>query len=119
MSNSKKNRIELLIEYLTEYINARVEILRLDTIELGTNIVSGLLKFLIIGTLIVVAFLFLGFALAFFLGHLLNHDFAGFLIVGSIFLLATLWTSSRWNAVIKPRIMKSIIEMIPDDEADK
>lgn len=119
MSNSKKNRIELLIEYFSEYINARMEILRLDTIAFGTNVVSGLLKFLIVGTLIIVALLFLGFALAFFLGHLLNHDFAGFLIVGSIFLLATLWTAARWNAVIKPRIMRSILEMIPEDEEDQ
>ncbi len=118
MAKEDNSRVGDLAENLKRYISARLEIFKLNAVAFGTNTISGFLKFLVVGTLTVVGFLFLGLALAFWLGELLDHTFAGFLIVGGFFLLITIVVAKIWKSTIKSRIMKSLLELIPDEQEE-
>ncbi|MBN2664668.1 MAG: phage holin family protein [Bacteroidales bacterium] len=75
---------------ITQYIDLRLDYLKLEGIEVFSNISSKLIT-VIFGLFFGVIFItFLLFALAFFLGEILGANYWGFLIVSGIFLLFAL-----------------------------
>lgn len=116
MANGKESSLEELLKSLIAYVKARLELFKLNAVEFGTNNISGFLRFLIVGTLIVITLLFLGFGFAFLLSEIFGSPYLGFLAVGGVFLLLAVFTAAFWNSVIKPKIMRFLLKMLPDDE---
>jgi O-antigen ligase len=115
-NKSDQTRLGVIIENLIEYVNARLELIKIDFITFGTNITSSLLKLLVIGGLLFVTISFFGFGLAFLLGELLNSFYLGFFIVAVAFGLLAFILSKIWRKKIKPGIMRMFINMLPDEE---
>ena len=118
-NNSERTRLELIIENLIEYLNARLELVKLDFIRFGTNITSVILKLLVIGGLLFVTVSFFGFGLAFLIGEIFNSISLGFFIVGLVFGILAFVLSKLWRTRIKPGIMRMFINMMPDEEEDQ
>ena len=118
-NKSDRTRLEIIIENLIEYFNARLELIKLDFIRFGTNTTSALLKLLVIGGLLFVTISFIGFGLAFLIGEVLNSTALGFFIVGLVFGILALILSKMWKKRIKPVIMRMFINMMADEEEDQ
>ncbi len=118
-NKSERTRLEVIIENLIEYLNARLELIKLDFIRFGTNTTSALLKLLVIGGLLFVTISFFGFGLAFLIGEIFKSMSLGFFIVGLVFGILALILSRMWNKRIKPGIMRMFINMMPDEEEDQ
>lgn len=112
-------RLEVIIENLIEYLNARLELIKLDFIRFGTNTTSALLKLLVIGGLLFVTISFFGFGLAFLIGEFFGSTYLGFFIVAAAFGLFAFILSKLWKKRVKPDIMRMFINMLPDEEEDQ
>lgn len=118
-NNTESNRIEVIIENLFNYFNARLELIKLDFIRFGTNTTSALLKLLVIGGLLFVTISFFGFGLAFLIGEIFSSMSLGFFVVGLVFGILALILNRVWKKRIKPGIMRMFINMMPDEEEDQ
>lgn len=117
-NKTDQNRLEVIIENLIEYFNARLELIKLDFISFGTNAVSSILKLLVVGGLLFVTISFFGFGLAFLIGELFNSLYLGFFIVAVFFGLFAIVLTKSWRKKVKPGIMRMFINMLPDEEED-
>jgi uncharacterized membrane protein len=94
---------ETLFENITGYVNARVELVRLQMIEKAAAMMSNALSLVIIIPFFLIAFLFLSVALAHYFAELWGHEYAGYLTVTGIYLLVgflLVWNRRNW--LIKP-----------------
>ncbi len=94
---------ESLFENVTGYINARVELMRLQLIEKVAAILSKALALIIIIPFFLIAFLFLSITLAHYFAELCGHEYTGYLAVASIYLVVgflLVWKRKSW--LVKP-----------------
>ncbi len=94
---------ESLFENVTGYINARVELMRLQLIEKVAAILSRALSLIIIIPFFLIAFLFLSITLAHYFAELWGHEYTGYLTVASIYLVVgflLVWKRKNW--LVKP-----------------
>ncbi len=76
-----------LLDKLKEYINNRIDIIRIDFIEKSSEIISKILTAVIISLFSLFIFIFLSVGLALYLGNLFNDTATGFFIVAGIYAL--------------------------------
>jgi len=109
---------------IEEYINARVDLVRLHSAENLSRFFSGLIVKLVVSFLIFFAFLFISLAFAYWIDQVLEQQGTGFLYLAGFYLLcAILFWLLRRNLIEKP-IIKSFIQLFfpvyPDyDETKK
>jgi hypothetical protein len=105
---------------IQEYLEIRLDMLRLHTAENISRIISTAAKLAVLGYLLFFILLFASLALGFFIGEKLNSDYLGFLSVSGIyFLLLLLFIAFRRKIVDKPviqAIMKLFFPKFGDDE---
>ncbi|MFT3739124.1 MAG: phage holin family protein [Breznakibacter sp.] len=98
-------------ENLTEYVNARIELLKLETAEnvayFWANVVtkSVMLYFLLL------ALFFLSFALAFFLGKLFDSTSLGFLLTGLLFIVLTIAFYALRRQIVERPVIQSVLKL--------
>lgn len=96
---------------IEEYINARVDLVRLHTAENLSRFFSGLIVKLVVFFLIFFAFLFVSLAAAYWIDQIVGQQGTGFLFVaGFYFFCALLFWLLRRKLVEKP-IIKSFIQL--------
>jgi hypothetical protein len=76
-----------LIDNGKKYLDARIELVKLEVSELLTNLISALIVVFIILFFCLMMLAFLSIALGAFLNEKMNSQYAGYLIMGGIFLL--------------------------------
>lgn len=87
---SFKDYYKIFKRDITQYIDLRLDYLKLEGIDVFSNISSKIIT-IVFGLFFGIIFItFLLFALAFFLGEILGANYWGFLIVSGIFLLLAL-----------------------------
>ena len=116
MSKEEKSSFETLVLSLITYVNAKVELLKLNAIGFATRLLSSLLKLLVVGSLISAVLLFLGMGLAFWVGDLFDKQYVGFFIVGGLFILITLFVILVWKAMVKSAIMRFVVQIFENEE---
>lgn len=112
-------KAEELVFTIKEYVNTRIEILKLKAAEK----ISGIIANLIAGVIVAVILLFfIGFAsigLAIFLSELIGKAWAGFLIVSFLYLLIGIVLWKTRGRIIQIPVMNALIEQFfKNDEAD-
>jgi hypothetical protein len=110
-----KDRINNLTGNIREYIETRIDIIKLETADSGSSAVSSLVSFALIGLigLVMLIILSVGFSIA--IGYLIDNQAGGFLIMAGVYLLTILLLySNRENWIRKP-IINSIIKNIYND----
>ncbi|MDQ3051487.1 MAG: phage holin family protein [Bacteroidota bacterium] len=115
MGNSSMG-INNLADNIKEYIETRIEIIKLETADSGASAVSSLMSWAII---VIVGFLFLftlSIGSAIGIGYLTENFALGFFIVTGVYLLIGLVLYvNRSNWLRKP-LINTIIKNIYDDE---
>lgn len=106
------SRVEELAGNLKEYVNTKIDTVKLGAAEKSSVVIANTAAGIIAG---LVFLFFLGFAsvaLALFLGEWTGKEWAGFLIVAGIYLVAAIivWTARK--KLIQLPVMNEIIHQL-------
>ncbi len=85
-----ESNIESLFAKTGEYLETRVDLLKLKAIDSSTNVVASLTWRMVVLGVSIFSFLFLNIGLSIWIGNLLGQVFYGFLAVGVFYLLTGL-----------------------------
>lgn len=100
----KKNAGELIDNY--------VQLAKVQVAEKSSNILSVIVALVLALALIIFFFFFAGIAASIWLGHLLQNEVAGYLIIGGLYLLLAILVVLLRKKIILPAIAKSLINKI-------
>lgn len=112
------DKMEDLASHIKDYIQTRIELLKLKAASLTSMVISTVFSFIIFSFFILLFIIFLGIAAALFIGERTGSLPLGFLITGLAFFLTGLigWIfRERW---IRIPVMNAIIRQLQPDEED-
>lgn len=116
----QKSFIWHLREAGAEYLQARLQLSRLQLFGKIAKVTAVILSFLIIGLLACFTVVFLGLMSGFLLADLFGSNALGFSIVGVVFIiLLILLIVKRESALEKPMTNKIIQALFEDDNAEE
>jgi hypothetical protein len=109
-TENEKTHVENLVTHTKDYINTKIDILKLSAVDKGSNVISSAAVY---AGLAVVSFFFLlllsiGAALA--ISDALDSSYAGFLIVAGFYLLLGVLLFVMQDKWVKTPIINSIIK---------
>jgi hypothetical protein len=105
---------------ILEYIEVRLDLIRLHTAENLARIFSNVAGIAVIGYLLFLIIIFLSFSAGYFIGSLLDSTELGFLCVAGFYtLLLLLFLSLRKQIVERPVIKAMIRLLFPKFEDDE
>ena len=103
------------LAYAEDYLETRIELVKLEAAEKGSVAAAGAVTGIVIGTVGLIAILFLSLALATWLGQLLSSAALGFLIVGVIYIIMAVVFYMIKDSVLTRPILQSIIRTLFND----
>ena len=113
-------KIEELADNVKEYINTRVESVKLTVAEKTSVVIANVVAGMIVAVVFLLFIIFAGTALAFGLSEWIGKTWAGFLIVAGLYLLIgiVIWTARE--KIIRLPVMNALIKQLfpNDDEED-
>jgi len=102
-----------MIDTVKEYFEKRFQLVKLELIGISANIVSGLVSSFLLLILALFIICMFSFALAFWLGQLLDNTALGFAIVGLfctlIFIIYIFISKDKVELKIKDQIVKAAL----------
>lgn len=117
--------INKLTSNISDYIDTRVELIKLDTQEQIIKAVIILFELLILFVIVGIVMVFLNLTLAYYLNDVLGGRYVGFMIVAGAHLLMLLWLLAN-KRVVRRRLERTMYQMIaqiekkkPSDEDEK
>ena len=111
---NKTGSIESLVDKIRNYIEARIELLKLKAVDKSSLFVSLLITFFIVFVMFMCFFMLFNIALALLIGSLLGKSYYGFFIIAVLYAvigIIILKNKDKW-------IKKPIINMIVKDILD-
>lgn len=115
--NSFSAGMEELANQTKEYINLRVDMLKLKTAEKSSGIIAAFIAITVVAMIFLVFLLFISIALAYQLSAWLNWLPGGFLIVGGIYLVAGIIIWVGREKLIRMPVMNQILAQLFKDDA--
>jgi len=107
-----KEEQETIADQLENFLETNREILALKLTDKIAKIVSSLVSRLAIALLALMVFFLLTMGLSLWVGNLVGKDFAGYLIVGGVIAIVTIFVYRKRDTMIKKPIMDTIISQI-------
>jgi len=111
MENTKQD-LELLFEKTADYVETRVDLLKLQAVDKTSDIVSSLVVLLIAGLVFAIVFFILNIGLALWIGSLLGKTYNGFFIVAGFYAIIGLIIYLLRGKFIKAGISNLIIKKL-------
>lgn len=106
-------KIEELIEQLKLYSVTTIKVIKLETVERSSALLSNLISRVIIGVIATLFAFFLSLGICFYLSELFNNSYMGFgLVAGFYLLLGIVLIIGRKKLLIKPIRERMIQEML-------
>ncbi len=96
---------------LLEYLEIKVDLIRLHTAENISRMLSSAINMTIIGYLLFFILFFLSFAAGFFLGSVLNSDELGFLCVAVFYIVILVIFLVFRKKIIERPVIKAIMKL--------
>ena len=103
---------DTILDQAEQYIKTSTELYTLRVTGKIAKIVSTLVTQLVIGVLAIIVLFMLFMFLAFWIGDLMGHDYLGFLIIGGVIGLVTLFLFIKRHKLIRKPVMDDIISEI-------
>ena len=113
-------KMEELTDSVKEYVNTRVESVKLYVSEKSSALVANLVAGMLVAAVFLFFLIFAGIALALVLGEWTGKLWAGFLIVAGIYLLFGIIVWIAREKIIRLPVMNAMIKQLfsNDDEED-
>jgi hypothetical protein len=105
----QKNHIDRLIEHGGTYLKNKQDLIQLNVTEKTVVMSSSAISSGFILAILLFALVFLGIALALWIGKAMNNQIAGFAIVGAVYLLLTIILLLAKRSIIERPIMNAMI----------
>ena len=113
-------RVEELADTIKEYVNTRINSVKLSVAEKSSAVIANVLAGLIVACVFVFFIIFASIALSFGLGEWIGKTWAGFLIVAGLYLLAGIIVWSGRGKIIRLPIMNAMIrQLFSKDEEEE
>jgi hypothetical protein len=96
---------------IQEYLEIKLDLIRLHTAENISRMLSSAINMTIIGYLLFFILLFLSFAAGFFLGSVLNSDELGFLCVAVFYIVILVIFLVLRKKIIERPVIKAIMKL--------
>ena len=104
---TQKEAARPIIEQAQEYVETRLELLKLEAIERSTSLIANVVVELVFAISLILTFLFASFTLALFLGDIFHSNWKGFGSVALIYLIL-----SVVFMVVKKPIERPIVNIL-------
>lgn len=111
MNEKEEDIIGKTYDQLTEYIQLRLQLLKIETAENTAKVAAFLISTLILVVIGFFCLLFMSIVAGFYFSELLGSTFYGFGIIGGIYLLLFLILLLVKNLFIKRPVMNSVIRL--------
>lgn len=113
-------RVEELADTLKEYVNIRIESVKLNAAEKSSIVIANLIAGIIVAMVLLLFIIFASVALSYGLGEWIGKTWAGFLIVAGLYLIVGMGVWFARVKIIRLPIMNALIEQLfsKDDEED-
>jgi Putative Actinobacterial Holin-X, holin superfamily III len=117
-------RVETLAAHLKEYVNIRIDAVKLSTAEKISKAMAGALAFVVVIQLLALFAVFAGIALAFAFAEWTGKFYWGFLIMAGIYLLLGLIIWLAKEKLLRIPLMNALLRQMhagkkeEDDEED-
>lgn len=109
------SKVEEMTDNLKEYIQNRIDQVKLGAAEKGSGMLSNTLSAVILILTLLFAGIFAGMALGFALAEWTGMTWLGFLLVAVVYMVVGVFTWSVWRKKIRERIMNKIIRELFED----
>ncbi|MES2417730.1 MAG: phage holin family protein [Bacteroidota bacterium] len=119
MEENKEKDIEAIFSDATDYIDTRIEYIRLSAVEKGAKIFADLITNGAVAICFILAFLFGTFTLALYLSDVLGSFTRGFGCVAAIYLAMAIIFYFAKDKFIERRLVNLFIRKYFDKVADK
>jgi len=114
-------RVEELADTIREYVNTRIESVKLSAAEKSSAVIANVLAGLIVALVFFFFIVFASIALSFALSEWIGKTWAGFLIVAFLYLLAGMIAWAARGKIIRLPLMNALIQQLfshDDDHED-
>ncbi len=110
--SDQRNVVESLIGNTTEYVETRVNLLKLKLVDKTSNVASTILTMLPRAIIFLLVFFLLNIGIALLIGDLVGKAYLGFLILTGFYLITGLVLYAGRNKFFKAPIANMIISKI-------
>lgn len=114
-----KDAIILMIQNAREYLDVKIDLIKLEFTERNAKLASRIIATVIISSIGVFSLMLLSIAASFYLGGIWGAWYWGFLAVGLLYLLIFLIVIIKKNAWIKSPVEDMIIDNYFEKEQEK
>ncbi|MEI6275054.1 MAG: phage holin family protein [Prolixibacteraceae bacterium] len=108
-----------LKELVTDYMTARLKLLKIEVFEKTAKISASLFSSFLITLLVLMILFFLSIALGFYFGSLFNSYGTGFMIVTGLYLLLLIPFLFFGKRTIEKIIVNRMIDQLTENEEDE
>jgi hypothetical protein len=112
----EKTQIETLLVHVKDFLKENFNLLVLNTYEKVSRIISGITSVLFLSALLVFILVFVSIGLALWTGKMMNEPFAGFFLVGGIYLLLGLVFYINREKWIRVPMIDVLLKNITDEK---
>ena len=109
---NQSSPVESLVDRIKSYVETRIDLLRLKTIDKSSSFLSLLISMLVIILTGFIAIMLLSVGIALLLGDLLGKSYYGFFIVALLYLITGLVLYSSREKWLKAPIANSMIKKL-------
>lgn len=103
------SHIESIYERAKSYTETSIELFKLNAIDKTADIVSSIVMWIALGSIVVIFLLFVNIGISLYIGQLLGASYLGFLIVSSFYLLIGLFLYIFNNKLIMKPVTNLVI----------
>ena len=109
MENEPKNNIEALLEHAGDYLDTRLDLVKLQVVQKTSDIISSLASRLILILIIVIFIMIANVGIALVLGDWMGKTYYGFFALAGFYLIVGLIFNAFKGKWIKGPVADSII----------
>lgn len=118
MEEGEKSFFSRLKEAGTDYLEARLQLTRLQAFEKISKVTAIILSFLVIALLACFAVLFAGLMFGFLLADFLHSNALGFTIIGVVFILLLFIIIVKRESMLEKPLTERIIKELFEEDYD-
>lgn len=106
----EKNRLEMMGQNLVKYLEARMNLMLLNTSDKASTMVSSIASILLMAVCMLFVLIFLSIGAALWIGSAFENASMGFLIIGVFYLIVSIILYAVRSTFIKVPIMNKILQ---------
>ncbi|MEJ7625480.1 MAG: phage holin family protein [Ferruginibacter sp.] len=112
MDNQPDTSIDSLLDRTRDYVETRVELMKLQAADKASDIISSTASAAVTGIVFIFFFLMLNIGIGLLLGDMLGKNYLGFLILAGVYLITGLLFKSSGEKWIKQPVSSMLIKKL-------